>query len=186
MFLKPKSTRTLPSSGQSNRFRCGHVIHLALMKHERLLLRLSAFCAGIELQRCNIWSCCCHLEEDKCWEVQQLKGSAIERWGTQLGPGDIFFLFMSCLKSALPIDFSAMWANIFFLLKPFMAGFSITTTQTKFTGILGIFQVLSSWYHKEYYINLAASLRKAILGPHNLVCHSLLYSLYKGLKVIIR
>lgn len=40
MLLKPKAIGALSFSGQSNWFRHGHMIHLALMKQERLLLQL--------------------------------------------------------------------------------------------------------------------------------------------------
>lgn len=78
-------------------------------------------------------------------------------------------------------------ANIFSFYLRF-SGFGFLLLQSKQHSLASwrICQVISSWYHKKYYINPAASLRKPLLGLHNLEWHSILYPFYKGLKAFLR
>ena len=54
-------------------------------------------------------------KEHSHWGVKQLRGSRIEGWRSTAGSWwhCPLLLLMSCLKSALPTDFSAVWAHIF-------------------------------------------------------------------------
>lgn len=113
VLIQRWSIRTLPSSGQGSWFKCEHVVHLVLMKHKDFCSdfwkRDTCSCAGFELQRYNIWSCCCHLAaiRTRHWEIKQSSRSKIEGWKNTTG----FWwhcsvpLLISCLKPTLPLTF---------------------------------------------------------------------------------